>query len=96
MSTEFRTSDTDEFAMLRWYGGPERGACFDFGTHARREAVERYLLDGGVLSGEGYTFGLADFLTEVTDERCTFGEFGGTVALGSGEAFDRMTETDDR
>jgi hypothetical protein len=95
MSTEFRTTDTDEFAMLRWSSRRVGGAAFDFGTRARREAVERHLVDGGTLTGEiGEVFGLAEFLVDVTDDRCTFGEFGGTVALGSGEAFDRMTETD--
>lgn len=86
MSTEFRTQSTDEWACVRFSGG-KRGACFDFGADPSRvfdvfEAAEsgECFVDeaGSVWTGE-------DFRAEVEGKVWTFGEFGGSFDLGSGD-----------
>lgn len=94
MSTEFRTTDTDEFAFVRWCGGPTPPA-FDFGCASRAFAVREAAAEGRTFTGEtGEVFGAAEVEAVFAEDRATFGRFGGTVAVdGSGEFFTRTTES---
>lgn len=102
MSTEFRTADTDEWVATRWFRRTAReagGQAFDFGSARRFEALEMLALDADVaLVGEdGTRTTLADLLVDGTSPALlglrlvpTFGEFCGTVEVGSGELLDRL------
>lgn len=102
MSTEFCSTTTEEVLFVRWYAGPDRGACFEFGTVSNFEAVCE-AVDGGetfyeavpsTLEGPGRRASRLDVLStrECLEELCaagrvTFGEFPITVAMFSEEYF---------
>lgn len=90
MSTEFRTRETDEWVCTRWWGGNEGGKSCDWGSEQQLSRwVEQSLNTGDVeLTGEDGTS--STVLTLWCERRSTFGEFGGTVELGSGELLDRL------
>lgn len=100
MSTEFRTSTTDELAFVRFFGGTDRGACFEFGSVSNWERVREAAANGETFVpefGQGSLDSDPEFTPEGFDEvvrsgRATFGEFPVTVALGSGDAFNFTTE----
>jgi hypothetical protein len=102
MSTEFRTTDTDEFAFVRWCkdaktmnaDGEPNGAAFDFGCFSRAVAVRESAAEGRTFTGEdGSVFTAAEVEQVFARDRATFGEFRGTCAVdGTGEFFTRSTE----
>lgn len=97
MSTAFHFDSTGEWAFTRWCG-PRTGdfkssATFEFGTAERMaQVLDAVVLDGLTLVNEDDDHPLTgcELLELLEGHRCSFGEFGGTVELGSGEAFDRM------
>ena len=83
MSTQFEHETTGEWVCTRWCSG-ERGPALDFGADPSavfevREALER----GETLRGED---GSVLTLEELDRRAWTFGEFGGTFEVGSGDA----------
>jgi hypothetical protein len=103
MSTEFRTADTDEWGFTRWAAGHKMGV--DFGSAARFNRVVEMALtnvDVTFVGDDGTEVTAGDVLTlalegrfpvspgKVVAARPTFGEFVGTVELGSGDLLDRM------
>jgi hypothetical protein len=84
MSTEFRIVETDEWLGVRWAGRPDR-AAFDWGADYTRPFLFKEARPA-VVDEAGSTYTWAEFTAEVL-ERCTwtYGEFGGTFALGSGD-----------
>lgn len=107
MSTEFRTADTDEWAFTRWGRSPEMGV--DFGSRTRFARVVTFCMSSDVefVGEDGSTADSADVVRLAFAHRFpvsadrevpavpTFGEFVGTVEVGSGEMFDRMGLDDD-
>lgn len=94
MATEFRTTSTDELALVRFFGGTTRGMCFELGTVTNFENVTRALRTGEqLMSNQGERLNLtAESLEQLcADDRVTFGEMDVTVELGSGDML-RMTE----
>jgi len=100
MSTEFRTTTTDEMAFVRFCRSNESGTArtsFEFGTVTNFERVcagcdagETFFGDQGPLDSDP-EFTRAGFEAALVDDRVTFGTFPFTVEVGSGDAF-RMTE----
>ncbi len=97
MSTEFVSETTNEVAFLRFFGGPDRGACFDFGSMTNFERVltaldsgERFRPVGGSLDTDPSQT-RQGFEQLVRDGRATFGEMSFTLELGSGD-FVRLFE----
>lgn len=102
MSTEFRTADTDEWAFTRW--GRNTGVGVDFGSRDRFDRVVSACMtadmrfvgdDGTVVTSQDVVdvafrgrFPVSH--TRMVDAVATFGEFVGTVEVGSGEMFTRM------
>lgn len=93
MSTEFCSTTTEEVLFVRWYAGPDRGACFEFGTVSNFESVCE-AVDGGETFFEAVPSTLEgpESTRECLEELCaagrvTFGEFPITVAMFSEEYF---------
>lgn len=89
MSTEFRTVETDELVGFRWGKGPRSFTGFEWGTTERVFQLSESKPDVVDESGRVYTW--SEFGDEVTNlDTCTwtFGEFGGTFELGSGDLLD--------
>jgi hypothetical protein len=105
MSTEFRTANTDEWVCTRWCKGEavrSGGQAFDFGSEPRFRLMESLVLDADLdlLGEDGTRTTLFELLVTGTSPALlghrlvpTFGEFGGTVALGDGELMDRLGMT---
>jgi len=98
MSTEFASTATDSLAFVRFFGGTDRGTCFEFGTVSQFERVtaamragETFAPLGGDLAGDPTDAGSLEAL--LVAGRVTFGEFGVTVEAGSGEMFDFTVES---
>jgi hypothetical protein len=102
MSTEFRT-ETDEWVMTRWGRSP--GVGVDFGSSSRFDRVVSFCMtspdveffgdDGSTVTGGDVVRMVFEGVFPVSPtSTCpgtpTFGEFVGTVEVGSGEMFDRM------
>lgn len=95
MSTEFRSTATDEFAFLRWSGNADTGpgTAFEFGTMTNFETVAAAMrageqfepLGGAPLDGDPLT--ASDLEALVVAGRVTFGVMPVTVDVGSGELF---------
>lgn len=100
MSTEFRFGDEwsqdHEWAFTRWgmskRAGEEKGICgFDFGSPMQMRRVITRLDQGWIIMSErGEKVDFNAFMIMLREGRCTFGEFGGTVQVGSGEMFTRL------
>ncbi len=99
MSTEFRFGDEwsqdNEWAFTRWGMGLRAGqskgiAGFDFGSPMNLRNVMTRLDRGEIIFSErGEKVDFHGFMIMLQEARCTFGEFGGTVEIGSGEMFTR-------
>lgn len=101
MSTEFRTDTTDEWVFTRWCNGD--GVGFDFGSRTRFDRVMTWACrtDETFVGEDGTTMTtdemVQDVVTGVTRSvggrevkvTATFGEFVGTVEVGSGEMWER-------
>lgn len=86
MSTQFTATSTGEWAFTRWCAG-ERGTCVDFGAGDRVFAVVEAAQAGETFQGEDASvFTAADVNEFVASGRTSFGEFGGTFEVGSGDA----------
>lgn len=88
MSTQFTARSTGEWAFTRWCGPgadetPKR-STFDFGVDPSRVfAVKEAFEKGEVFEGDdGSRF---TEWSDVADGVFTFGEFGGTMEVGSGD-----------
>lgn len=98
MATDFTTTSTDEVAFVRFFGGPDRGACFEFGTVTNFEAVCRAADQGeqfvpcGAPMDTDPEFTRAGLERAVVEGRVTFGEFPVTVEAFSDAAFRFTTE----
>lgn len=94
MSTEFRTTTTDEMAFVRFCRASDSGhrTSFEFGTMTNFENVLTACDRGETFRGDqpgldsDPEFDRAGFEQAMVDGRVTFGEFGVTVELGSGDA----------
>lgn len=87
MSTQFTARSTDQWAFTRWAGPgaretPKR-STFDFGADPSRVIKVKEAFDAGeIFDGEDGTTITWD---EIAAGVWTFGEFGGTFAVGSGD-----------
>jgi hypothetical protein len=88
MSTEFRTTSTDEMAFARWFAGSDRGAAFEFGSMTNFERCCSAADAGDTFTGDDgsrQAFTRQDFEAMAADGRATFGEFCCTFEMGSGD-----------
>lgn len=101
-TVEDRASDEGQWAFTRWCGTSRAGvdsgefdtcAAFDFGSMQNMVNVEQRMMAGERVFAEdsGEEMTVTEMVT--VHHRFSFGEFGGTVAVGSGEMMDRMGET---
>lgn len=98
MSTEFVSNTTGELGFVRWFGGHNGntsgsdGLRYEFGTITNWIDVVGWVRSGDrfvPITGERYDTDpqtVEDFEELVRSDRASFGDFGVTVALGSGEA----------
>lgn len=89
MSTQFCADSTNEWVATRFFGGSERGACFDFGADPSAVLELKKACEAGESfhapdTGERHS-GPA-FWELLQGHGWTFGEFCGTVELGDGTA----------
>lgn len=89
MATQFTSETTSEWAFTRWFGGRDRGACFDFGArHGAAFEVFEAAARGETFVGEtGERFGADELARAAETNEFTFGEFGGTFESGSADEF---------
>jgi hypothetical protein len=93
VSTEFRNRSALELGFVRFYGGPRRKACYEFGTMTNFEHVCKQMRAGdqyGPYCGEelaGDPESAGDLEELLMQDRVTFGEMGITVEVGSGDAW---------
>lgn len=87
MSTQFTASSTGEWAFTRWCGpGADEGrSTFDFGVDPSRVFVVKEAMEAGEVF-EGDDGSRFTEWSQVEDAVWTFGEFGGTFEVGSGDA----------
>lgn len=100
MSTEFRTTTTEEVAFVRFGRTAPSGesTSFEFGSVSNFEACcaaadagETFFGDQGPLDSDP-EFTRAGFEAMAASGRATFGEFPFTLELGSGDAVRLFTE----
>jgi hypothetical protein len=85
MSTQFTTTDTDEFVAVRWCTRQSPSNMgLDWGADHSR-VLRFFETQPDVVDEYDHRYSWAEFVTEVS-EVCmwTFGEFGGTFEAGSG------------
>lgn len=91
MSTTFRTEQTDEWVGVRWGKGPVGCTGFDWGrlTDATIQRLHRlYAEQPNIVDESGSVWTWQEFREGVLDlDTCTwtFGQFGGTMEVGSGD-----------
>lgn len=93
MSTEFRSQETGEWVCTRWACKRVGSAALDFGSEERFRLLEALALkcteNVTLVSEVGEE---VDLVVLLAQHAVTFGEFVGTVELGSGELLDRTGE----
>ncbi len=89
MATQFSSATTGEWVATRWFAGSDRGCRVDYGANAaRRNQVAAAAQAGESFVDEyGNTYSGEEFSRDVVEAHAaTFGEFGGTFRVGSGDA----------
>lgn len=86
MATQFYAAATGEWVGTRWCG-PGGRLSFDYGVlRERRAEVEHAAMEGAEFFDEANrTYTGDEFLSIVWRCRTTFGEYGGTFEVGSGD-----------
>lgn len=86
MATHFHT-ESGAFVGNSFFGGTDRGRCFDWGVDRERAFMVMEAADAGesFVGEDGREFTGSEFVEWVQGATWTFGEFGGTFQVGSGD-----------